>query len=110
RTRLDAQLQGGDIGQTVEVATEATPLQTDSSTIGVTIQAVADLPMNGRNFVTLVQFTPGATPSVQSSLGSGTRPDDRRQTSSISAHSQNDSANHFLLDGIDNNECAIAPL
>src|SRR5215467_2970431 len=108
RTRVDAQLQVGDISQTVEVATEATPLQTDSSTIGVTIQAVADLPMNGRNFVSLVQFAPGATPSVQSSLGGGTRPDDRRQTSTVSANGQNDSANNFLLDGMDNNERAIA--
>src|SRR5215470_7895765 len=110
RTRVDAQLQVGDISQSVEVATEATPLQTDSSSIGVTIQAVADLPMNGRNFVTLVQFTPGATPSVQSSLGGGTRPDDRRQTSTVSANGQTDSANNFLLDGMDNNERAIATI
>jgi hypothetical protein len=110
RTRVDAQLQVGDVSQSVEVATEATPLQTDSSTIGVTIQAVADLPMNGRNFVTLVQFAPGAGPSVQSSLGGGTRPDDRRQTSTVSANGQTDSANNFLLDGMDNNERAIATI
>jgi Carboxypeptidase regulatory-like domain len=110
RARVDTQMQVGEISQAIEVAAEATPLQTDSSTIGVTIQAVADLPVNGRNFVTLVQFAPGATPSVQSSLGGGTRPDDRRQTSTVSANGQTDSANNFLLDGMDNNERAIATI
>jgi len=110
RARVDAQMQVGEVSQSIEVAAEATPLQTDSSTIGVTIQAVADLPVNGRNFVTLVQFAPGATPSVQSSLGGGNRPDDRRQTSTVSANGQTDSANNFLLDGMDNNERAIATI
>ena len=47
RARVDAQMQVGEVSQSIEVAAEATPLQTDSSTIGVTIQAVADLPVNG---------------------------------------------------------------
>src|ERR1017187_1397441 len=45
--------------------------------------------------------------SNQSSLGGGGRPDDRRQTSTVSANGQNDSANNFMLDGMDNNERAI---
>ena len=110
RARVDAQMQVGEVSQAIEVAADATPLQTDSSTIGVTIQAVADLPVNGRNFVTLVQFAPGATPSVQSSLGGGNRPDDRRQTSTVSSNGQTDSANNFLLDGMDNNERAIGTI
>ena len=60
--------------------------------------------------MTLVQLAPGATQSVQSSLGGGTRPDDRRQTSTVSANGQTDSANNFLLDGMDNNERAIATI
>src|SRR5262250_1923569 len=110
RARVDAQMQVGEVSQSVEVAAETTPLQTDSSTIGVSIQAVADLPVNGRNFIRLVQLAPGATESVQSSLGGGTRPDDRRQTSTVSANGQTDSANNFLLDGMDNNERAIATI
>src|SRR5262249_30785682 len=38
RARVDAQMQVGDISQSVEVAAETTPLQTDTSTIGVSIQ------------------------------------------------------------------------
>ncbi len=112
RARVDLALQVGEVTQTVEVAEQAVALQTDSSTVGglVTNRAVQDLPVNGRNFIRLVQLAPGATESVQSSLGAGNRPDDRRQTSSVSANGQNDSANNFLLDGMDNNERAIATI
>ncbi|MEQ1883739.1 MAG: TonB-dependent receptor [Bryobacteraceae bacterium] len=112
RARVDAQMQVGELTQTVEVAESGVAVQTDSATVGglVTSRAVQDLPVNGRNFIRLVQLAPGATESVQSSLGGGTRPDDRRQTSTVSANGQNDSANNFLLDGMDNNERAIATI
>lgn len=112
RTRVDAQMQVGEVTQTLEVSAQATALQTDSSTVTglVTTQAVEDLPVNGRNFIRLVQLAPGAGESVQSSLGGGNRPDDRRQTSVVSANGQNDSENNFLLDGMDNNERAIATI
>jgi hypothetical protein len=111
RARVDAKMQVGSASQTVEVqATSAPILQTDSSTVGglVTSEATQDLPTNGRNVITLVQLAPGANEGTQSSLGGGTRPDDRRQTSSVSANGQNDSTNNFLLDGMDNNERSIA--
>ncbi len=112
RARMDAQVQVGEVSQSIEVAAEVTALQTDNSTVGglVTSQAVQDLPVNGRNFIRLVQLAPEATESVQSSLGGGTRPDDRRQTSTVSANGQTDSSNNFLLDGMDNNERAIATI
>jgi carboxypeptidase family protein len=110
RTRVNAQMQVGEVSQTVEVQAQATGVQTDSSTVGSLVTSPAELPTNGRNFISLVQFTPGATESVQSSLGGGGRPDDRRQTSTVSANGQTDSANNFLLDGMDNNERAIATI
>src|SRR4051812_45317772 len=62
RARVDAQLQVGDTTQTVEVSASAPALQTDSSTLRDTVsaQSVQDLPLNGRNFVTLVTTTVGA--------------------------------------------------
>ena len=110
RARVDAAMQVGELTQTVEVAAQTVGVQTDSSTVGALLTNPAELPTNGRNFVTLVQLAPGATASVQSSLGGGTRPDDRRQTSTVSANGQTDSANNFLLDGMDNNERAIATI
>ena len=113
RARVDAKMEVGAISETVEVtAASAGVLQTDSATVGglVTDKAVQDLPVNGRNFMKLVQLAPGANESSQSTLGGGTRPDDRRQTSSVSVNGINDQANNFLLDGMDNNERAIATI
>ena len=109
RQRVDAFMQVGDVSESVQVAAEAVELQTDSSTVGasVTGTGLQDLPTDGRNFITLVQVGAGLNESNQSSLGGGNRPDDRRQTSTVSANGQNDSANNFLLDGMDNNERAI---
>jgi hypothetical protein len=109
RTRVDVQMQLGEVNQTLEVTGQAPLLQTDSATVGSTVSSVGleDLPTNGRNFVTLVQVGAGMNESNQSSLGGGNRPDDRRATSTISANGQNDSANNFMLDGMDNNERAI---
>jgi len=110
RTRVDAPMQVGGITESVVVEAQATALQTDSSDVGLLISKPAELPVNGRNFILLAQNAPGASQSVQSSLGGGGRPDDRRQTSVVSANGQTDSANNFLLDGMDNNERAIATI
>jgi hypothetical protein len=109
RARIDAKMQVGEVNQVLEVTGQTAALQTDSATVGasVTGTGVQDLPTNGRNFITLVQVGAGMNESNQSSLGGGGRPDDRRATSTVSANGQNDSANNFMLDGMDNNERAI---
>jgi hypothetical protein len=104
RARVDAQLQVGEISQSVSLEAQAVALQTDSSTVGglITNRAVQDLPMDGRNFVRLVQLAPGANESIQNAGAGGTRVDDRRQTNAVSANGQLDSSNNYLLDGMDN--------
>jgi hypothetical protein len=107
RVRVDAVMQLGEVTQSVEVAaTGAGVLQTDSSTLSseVTPKAVQDLPLNGRNFVQLVQLSAGVNEGALSSLSGGNRVDDRRQTSAMSANGADDSQNNFLIDGMDNNE------
>ena len=61
---------------------EAPLLQTESATLStlVTESEVQDLPVNGRNFISLIQGVPGANTGAPNALGSGTRPDDRRPT------------------------------
>ena len=73
-------------------------LQTDTSTVGTlfTEKAVQDLPVAGRNIVRLVQMIPGANEGQVSSLANGTRPDDRRQTSSVSINGTADTQNNQL--------------
>ena len=50
---------------------------------------------------------PGANEGALSSLANGTRPDERRQTSSVSINGVNDVLNNQLVDGMDNNERSI---
>ena len=106
RARTDAQLQVGDTSQTVEVTATTPALQTDSSAMRDTVAAksVQDLPLNGRNYITLVETAPGAAAGPSNSIISGTRPDDRRQTSAVVVNGQNETFNNHLVDGMDNNE------
>ena len=87
RARFDTKLQVGLVSESITVTASVPLLQTDTSTVSalVTEKAVQDLPVNGRNFVRLVQLAPGANEGLANSLASGTRPDDRRQTSAIVA-------------------------
>jgi hypothetical protein len=109
RAREDARLQVGSSAQTVQVTAQAPALQTDSSvlTFTVTEKAVQDLPLDGRNYFNLAQITPGANEGPPNGLTSGARPDDRRQSSSISVNGQSDVINDDLVDGLDNNERII---
>jgi hypothetical protein len=113
RRRLDTQMKLGASTTTVEVTAAATAaLQTDSSTMQNTIgtESVASLPLNGRNYVNLVQITPGATEGSPTALGSGQAPDDRRQGSNVSVNSQADQLNNNMIDGLDNNERIIGTI
>jgi len=106
RTRSDNKLQIGGTSQEVQVTSTVSALQTDSSTVSSVVpdKLVQDVPLDGRNYVTLVQHTLGVTPGGANSTTSGTRPDDRRQTNSVSSNGQSDNANNNMVDGMDNNE------
>jgi hypothetical protein len=96
RARENAVMQTGAVEETVQVSSAPPLLQTDSSSLGsvVTEQAVQDLPLNGRNFINLVQLQPGMTAVPPTAIGSGTRPDHRRAASTISANGQSDLYNN----------------
>jgi Carboxypeptidase regulatory-like domain len=112
RARADVHLQVGSQTAVVEVTATTPLLQADSATVSstVTAKAVQDLPLNGRNFVQLVQLVPGANEGPGNGLTSGGRPDDRRQTASFSVNGQDDTLNNFTIDGIDDNERIIGTI
>ena len=112
RRRVDTQMAIGESAQAIDVSTSAPALQTDASLISSTVseQAVQNLPLNGRNYVQLTQIVAGANEGPQNGLASGNRPDDRRQTSSVSVNGQTDVVNDNLIDGMDNNERIIGTI
>lgn len=112
RARADATLPVGESSQTVEVTAQTPLLQSDNATVSSTItdRSVQDLPLNGRNFVQLVQLVPGANEGPGNGLTSGGRPDDRRPTNGFSVNGFDDILNNEVIDGIDNNERVIGTI
>ncbi len=112
RLRIDAKLAVGQQAVEVDVSATAAALQTDSSSVGtmITDRAVQDLPLNGRNYISLVQLSAGVAQGLSNAMNSGTRPDDRRLSSSYSANGQTDEVNNNLMDGMDNNERFIGTI
>lgn len=112
RLRVDAALQIGAMSETVAVAAQSELLQTDSSTLSslITSRFVQELPVPGRNFAVLAQLVPGANEGTPAAFASGSRPDDRRQTSAISINGALDNQNNNMIDGMDNNERQIGTI
>src|SRR5712691_8505494 len=112
RLRADVHLEVGAIEQVVEVTGQTAALQSETSNLGTLVNSsfVADLPLNGRNFIRLAQVAAGANEGNPNSLSSGNRPDDRRRTSSVNVNGQQSVFNNFLIDGMDNNERSIGSI
>jgi len=61
--RIDIQVQLGDTQQTVTVIAEAPLVDSTSAVLGGTLtnQTINEMPLNGRNFMNLLQLRPGVT-------------------------------------------------
>ena len=112
RARVNAQLSMGQAEQTVTVEATTPALKTDDSTIGslITSESTQNLPLNGRNVTSLITLAAGVTAGLSNAMNSGTRPDDRRMSSSFAANGQSDEINNNMIDGMDNNERFIGSI
>jgi hypothetical protein len=109
RAEINLKLELGNVSESVEVNAAPPLLETQSSSLGAVTntELVADLPLNGRNFVQLATLAPGANGtgySVSGTIMSGTRPDDRRPGSEVFTNGNREGSNDFLYDGVDNND------
>jgi hypothetical protein len=106
RARVDATLEVGGLTEVTTVVASAPLLRTDSSEVGTVIEerAIKELPLNGRNFATLVYLTPGITPGQAGENLSGASTFNPRGASNFNALGHQANANAWLIDGIDNNE------
>jgi Carboxypeptidase regulatory-like domain len=100
--RVDFMLKLGT--QVAALTVEAAPLAVDTQTssVGTTItqQQVADVPLNGRNFLQLALLVPGVTPGTE-----GTRISDRG--GAINSNGLRDSMNSYWLDGLDDTTIGV---
>ena len=102
RVRVNAELAVGNVNETVEVTTQAALLQTESADVSQAFEQkkITELPLNGRNFQNLLTLVPGVMPS-NSQVGIFDNP---QGTQFMQVNGQNNSANNFQIDGVDNNE------
>jgi hypothetical protein len=106
RARVDASLEVGQLTEVTTVIAAAPLVKTESSEVGTVIEekAIRELPLNGRNFATLVYLVPGVTPGQQGENLSGASTFNPRGASNFNALGQQANTNGWLVDGIDNNE------
>ena len=101
-TTVDAQLQVGSVSETVTVQANALQVQTDSASLGVTVDGtqVRELPLNGRNFVQLTQLQPG----VSAANGFQNTGKGLNGGVDMSVNGNPTTNNLFLVDGVNNND------
>jgi hypothetical protein len=106
---LDFKLSPATVNTSVEVSAEAVAVTTSNSTLGqvITSQQVAELPLNGRDFVQLATLTPGVVQetNTQSFFNGGPSSEtSARGSYSLSVGGSRANSTDWLLDGNDNNE------
>jgi hypothetical protein len=106
---IDFSLNPASVSQTVEVSATEVAVETTNPSLGqvITDQQVAQLPLNGRDFVQLASLTPGAT--QETSKGSffteaASSEVAARGSFSLSVGGSRPNSTDWLLDGVDNNE------
>src|SRR6202012_3273 len=106
---LNFTLAVASVNTTVEVTTTEVAVETSSPALGQVInsQQVADLPLNGRDFVQLATLTPGTTTETNPNSffnGGPSSEVSARGPFSLSVGGSRANSTDWLLDGEDNNE------
>jgi len=102
--RVDVKLSIGEVAERVEVTADAMLLKTDTSEIGhvVTNKQIVELPLNGRDYLSLARLIPGVVPSrAGATLGQ------KGVSRSVNSVGARDTSVSFLLDGVDTNDVSF---
>jgi outer membrane receptor protein involved in Fe transport len=104
--RLDFTLQLGQITETIEVSASSQMLQSETASLGTVIEnkGVTELPLNGRNYLSLVALAANAnTLSPIAGQAAGRQGGDRA-SQSISVGGNRIMFDYFTLDGVTNTD------
>jgi hypothetical protein len=104
--RFDSILKLGNVSEKVEVTSGAPVLQTEDATVGTVVEnkRVEDLPLNGRNFLSLTGLTPGVSTTTPTNQVATSREGGTRGAFTVSAGGQRAYFNRYSLDGGDNTD------
>jgi hypothetical protein len=102
--RIDFSMVIGQVTETIEVAAGAVAIDTETSAVGHTVsqKQVTQLPLNGRNFLSLLFLAGGAveTNGEQGGMRQGAG-------NAISINGARPTSNNYLLDGTSNTDTAL---
>ncbi|MBI4909030.1 MAG: TonB-dependent receptor [Acidobacteria bacterium] len=104
--RVDFTLQVGQVNETVEVKAAAQLLATEDATVGTVIEQkrITDLPLNGRNFFSLVALSPNVTYGFAQAAQAAGRQGGSRAGLTISMAGARSAWSNYTLDGITNTD------
>jgi hypothetical protein len=104
--RLDFTLELGQVSETVEVLASAQMLQSENTSLGTVIEnkGITELPLNGRNYLSLVALSANANTLSPMSGQAGGRQGGDRAAQSISAGGNRIMFDYFTLDGVTNTD------
>ena len=99
--RLDFTLEVGQVSETIEVVGQAALVNTEEGRLSYLVdeKRVAELPLNGRNAMQLMELQPGAPANPANVVLGGSA-----GGNTAFVNGQRNRANNFLLDGTDNND------
>ena len=106
---LNFTLVPASVASTVEVSATEVAVESTNATLGqvITSEQVAELPLNGRNFVQLATLTPGTTAETNPNSffnGAASSEASTRGSFSLSVGGSRAQSTDWMLDGNDNNQ------
>jgi len=102
--RVDLDLQTGELTEAIEVQANTVALDSETASVGqvITEKQITDLPLNGRNFISLLFLGAGAVEAEgeQGSMRQGAG-------NAISIMGSRPTSNNFMIDGTSNVDTAL---
>lgn len=106
QARLDFVLTPAKLHQEITVRASESSLQTESPAVATTVdsQLIRDLPLNNRNFQSLIALAPGVVGTGMTQMA----PQGVFAPGGISVNGQRDTSNYFTVDGVSANVAAAS--
>jgi hypothetical protein len=105
RSTLDISLKLGQVSEEVSVTATFPLLEQETASLGQVIarKAINDLPLNGRNYITLGSLSPGVIPQLPTGTGSASfiASTTQRSDRSLLVGGQRESSTSYLYDGVE---------
>jgi hypothetical protein len=104
--RIDITLTIGQVNEVLEVTAQGALLATENATVGTVVEQkrIVELPINGRNYLSLAGLAPNVSAGFQSAGQADSRQGGDRANQNISVAGMRNQFNRFTLDGVENTD------